>query len=348
MHNMATEPWAAPATDPARLWALGVNGVPLAQYLRWADDAGVFAAMADRDAMTLDEIVAATSLTDHGARAVLGILCSLHVVARAGASYVLSDVAREYLDRRRPYYLGSSLYGMLAAPLPPQLCKGQAVRRYSRFTGTWRDFVRYLRRKNQFGRRAQLTAQHCRNLPINMVAANNPGFVDVRHLADIGGGSGAFAIPLALRYPSMRITLVELPRALRHIPPFLGPHSLGGRIRLLGWNVHRTPWPLRDCDAVLFGNILHFCDDAECLELLRESVRVLPSGGRVFVHEMLWGDAGDGPLTTALWSFWMATISAGRQRTRAEVYGLLTQCNLAPLTTDSTIAGFSLIAAVRA
>lgn len=57
-------------------------------------------------------------------------------------------------------YLGPSLYGMLNAPFPPQLRKGDRVRRYSQFTGTIADTLRYLRKTNQFGRRERLRSQH--------------------------------------------------------------------------------------------------------------------------------------------------------------------------------------------
>ena len=336
-----------PVSDPETLWALGVLGVPLMQYVRWADDAGLLAAMADGSGLTVEEAATRTSLTARGADALLGVLCSVRLVALDGAAYRLADVACEFLDRRKPYYLGPSMYGMLTAPFPPQLRKGERVRRYSQFTGTIADAWRYLRKKNQFGRREQLLAQHRRNLPVAVVAVRSGLFAGIRHLADIGGGSGAFAIPLALAYPAIRITLVELPRALRHIPAFLVPHGVTDRVQLLGFNIHGGSWPLAGCDAVLFGNMFHFCDDEECLHLLAESHRILPRGGRVFVHEMLWNDRRDGPVATALWNFWMATMSSGRQRTLADIHALLSRSGFSPAGGERTLAGFTLAVAKK-
>lgn len=340
-------PLPLPVNDPESLWAFGVHGVPLTQYLRWADDAGLFVAMADGGSLTVEDIATRTSLTERGAEALLGVLRSVRLVSASGAAYRLADVACEYLDKRTPYYLGPSLYGMLGARFPPQLRKGEPVRRYSQFTGTLADAWRYLRKKNQFGRREQLLAQHRRNLPAAIVAVRTGLFDGVRHLADIGGGSGALAIPLALAYPAMRITLVELPRALRHIPGFIAPHGLTDRIELLGVNMHEGSWPLHGCDGILFGNMFHFCDDDECLHLLAESRRILPLGGRVFVHEMLWNDGKDGPVATALWNFWMSTMSAGRQRTRAELHALWSRAGFSPAGEAPTLAGFTLAVAER-
>jgi ubiquinone/menaquinone biosynthesis C-methylase UbiE len=337
-----------PLTDPAPLWELGVLGVPLTQYVRWADDAGLLTALADCDALTADEIAARTPLTPRGASGLLGILCAFGLVRWAGGAYALEPVAREYLDRRAPLYIGPSLYGMLKAPFPPQLRKGDPIRRYSRFTGTLRDWFRYIRKANQFGRREQLFSQHLRNLPIAAVAVETGLFDGARRLADIGGGSGAFAIPLARRLPDLRITLVELPRALPHIGQFLAPHGVQDRVALHGFNVHQTPWPLDGHDAVLFGNFMHFCDDEECLALLRESCRMLPPGGKVFVHEMLWNDRKDGPLVTALWNFWMGTISGGGQRTEREFGDLFERAGFRKTAVVATTGGFSLVAGVKA
>jgi SAM-dependent methyltransferase len=335
-----------PTIDPLALWQLGVHGISLHQYLRWADDVGLFVLLADH-VMSTDEIVERTALTPRGATAMLGLLCSLGVVRRVGESYSLEPVGREYLDRRRIYYAGGVLYGALRAPLPPQLRKGEPIRRYSRFTGTLRDTLRYWRKANQMGRPEQLRAQHSRNLPAAVTAVRAGHFDGVRHLADIGGGSGTFAIPLALDRPDMAITLVELPRALPHIKTFLRHHGVEHRIELVGFNVHRRPWPLTGCDAILFGNVMHFCDDEECLNMLAECYQVLPPGGRLFIHEMLWNDDMKGPLLTALWNFWMATFSSGRQRTRREFSALLGQSGFDGGTSVPTAAGFSLITAAK-
>jgi O-methyltransferase domain len=341
----ATPSLPAPVNDPESLWAFGVHGLPLTQYLRWADDAGLFVAMADGGDLTVQEVAARTLLTERGTEAFLGVLRSVHLASVHGEAHRLADVACEFLDKRKPYYLGPSLYGMLDAPFPPQLRKGERIRRYSQFTGTLADSLRYLRKANQFGRREQLQAQHRRNLPIAVAAVRTGLFDGVRHLADIGGGSGAFAIPLALANPVMRISLMDLPRAVRHIPEFLAPHLVSDRIQLVGFNMHESGWPVEGCDAVLFGNIFHFCDDAECLQLLAESQRLLPLRGRVFVHEMLLNDGKDGPVATALWNFWMSTISAGRQRTRAELQGLLSRAGFTRTVEKPTLAGFTLTAA---
>jgi SAM-dependent methyltransferase len=343
--GVQTDVLPTPRGDLSMLWELGVAGVPLVQYLRWADDVELFTTMADQDEITASEIAARTVLTPRGADALLGVLCGLKLVKRDGDRFVLGQTAREYLDRRRPFYVGVSLYGMLDAPLPRRMRKGERVRRFSKATHSLWDRLRFVRSRNQWGRPERLLVQHSRNFPAAVVAVRAGHFAGVRHLADIGGGSGVFAIPLALEYPDVRITLVELPRSLRHIERFLQPYDVSQRVVLRGFNVHEMPWPLSGCDAILFGNFLHFCDDQECVELLRESARQLPPGGRLFIHEMLWNDRKDGPLPTALWNFWLTSVSAGRQRTLGEFAALLRCAGFHQPRMAVTAGSFSLLTA---
>jgi ubiquinone/menaquinone biosynthesis C-methylase UbiE len=244
--------------------------------------------------------------------------------------------------------VGEALYGMLNAQLPKRLKKGAGPRHFSKTTGTFWYWIRYLRSTTTWGRPERLRIQHSRNFPAAIVAARSGHFTGLKHLLDIGGGSGVFAVPLALENPDLRITLVELPNALPNVRKFLQKYSVETRIELKGCNVHLTPWPLDDCDGILFANFMHFCSDEECLSMLKESNRLLPRGGRLLLHEMLWNDNKDGPLVTALWNFWVTSISAGRQRTKTEFADLLIRSGFQAPVVFETCGGFSLIVSTKA
>ena len=337
-----------PTADLLQLWNLGVAGVPLPQYLRWADDVGLFVAMADSAVMSVDDILGQTALSARGADALLGILCSLHLAHHDGNGYRLSATAREYLDRRSPYYVGPSLYGVFKDRLPARMQKGEQARRYSKTTSSLLYWLRYLTKVTKWGRRSErLEMQHSRNFPAAVVASRSKHFAGLSHIIDIGGGTGALAIPLAAQQPNLRITLVDLQRVLPNTEEFLNRYSVHNRIKLMSFNVHHMPWPFPACDGFLFGNFMHFCADDECLALLNESYRLLPAGGRVILHEMLWNDTKDGPLVTALWNFWLISVSAGRQRTKAEFTDLCTRTGFPEPIVEETCGGFSLLVCIK-
>jgi SAM-dependent methyltransferase len=340
---METSKLLPPASDVNQIWNLGLAGTAFVQYLRWADDLNIFRILSDKKAATLDDIVSMTSLSERGADAFMGVLASLKLVRHDGTRYIPSNELVEYLDKKSEYYVGLSLYGMMKKELPPHLTKNEKVKYWSATSGSLWNKIQYLFSKKQSGRPERLAVQHSRNYPSSVTAVNEGYFDGINHLLDVGGGSGVFAIPLARRNHGMTITLAELPRALKHIRSFLETQGVADRVNLVGFNVYETPWPVPACDGMLFGNFLHFCSDSECEQVLAEAYRILPKGGKIFLHEMLWNDSKDGPLPTALWNFWMISVSAGRQRTREEFETMLTKVGFDDIDVAETSGSFSLI-----
>jgi len=316
--------------------------------VKWADEAGVFRIMADLDGVTCDDVVAATPLNRRGAHALLGVLCGLEIVDRSSdGRYALTEVAREYLDSRRPFYIGPALFARLTASLPQAFSKGY---RPPRLSDVMRDRLESAspgRDPYTFGHREQLSVQHTAGFAPAAVAVRTGVFDGTRHLIDLCGGSGVFSIPLALRHPAMRITLVDLPYALPVIEEYLQQHAVADRIHLTGFNVFQSPWPVPRVDGVLIANFLHGCDDDECRLLLREIRKVLLPRGRVFIHEMLWNDEQTGPLLTALWNFLLASGSSGGQRTAAACAALLSDAGFGDVSVVPTAGCYSLISATK-
>jgi O-methyltransferase len=337
-----------PATDACVLFEHGIWGTPLPQYIKWADEAGMFRLMADCDGVTPGQIAASTEINVRGAGALLGVLCALEVVARrTDGRYVLTPVAREYLDSRAPFYVGPALHATLSTPFPQSLRKGHRAPRISDVTrdrpGT--DAPR-TPDPYTFGQPEQLRVQHTAGLAPAAVAVQTGLFDDVSHLIDLCGGSGVFSIALALARPAMRITLVDLPAALPIIGEYMRQYGVGDRVTLAGCNVFQTPWPLPHVDGVLIANFLHGCDDDECRFLFAEIRRTLLPRGRVLIHEMLWNEDRTGPRLTALWHFLLTSGSAGGQRTASEFAALLTESGFDLQSIVPTFSCYSLLKAV--
>jgi len=337
-----------PATDPSVLFEHGIWGTPLPQYSQWADEAGVFRLMADCDGVTPEQVAASTEINVRGAAALLGVLCALRIVARrTDGGYILTPVAREYLDSRAPFYAGPALHARLNAPFPQALRQGYRAPRISSAT---RDRTGTDANRSPdpytFGQPEQLRVQHSAGFAPAVVAVRTGLFVGISHLIDLCGGSGVFSIALALSQPAMRITLVDLPAALPIIGEYLRQYGVDDRVTLAGHNVFRTPWPLPQVDGVLVANFLHGCDDDECRFLLGEIRRTLLPGGHVLIHEMLWNEDRTGPRLTALWNFLLTSGSSGGQRTASEFAGLLTESGFALLSIVPTAGCYSLLKAV--
>jgi hypothetical protein len=319
---------------------LGVKGftddVPLAQYVAWSEQAGLFSLLAG-GATSFKDICERTDLTYRGADALLGILAALKLVRRhAGGIFELTELAREYLVQQSPYYAGPALFVNCGSPIP------------AAYVRTRTEAASAAERPRMvFGTLQTLENQHARNFAPSVAAVRAGHFQGTSHLVDIGGGSGVFAIPLAIDYPEMRLTLVDLPQAIEGSRQLLAQYGVDTRVDLLGMDIFMVPWPIPECDGILFGNMFHGFRDAFCLTFARQSFEKLVPGGRVWLHEMLWDADRNGPLKTALWNASMRrdSIGDGKQRTAKECIALLESAGFVDAVETPTSGGFSLISA---
>lgn len=313
----------------------------IAQYIAWANDAGVFQALSRSDGGTVADVAARTDLTEAGADSLLGVLCAAQLVIRdVSATYELTETARCYFLADSAFYVGDQLN--VSRRLPPAYSRRAAGMR-ARLELKWLSLIPSYR----FGSKPRLRNQHARNLSAGAAAVRTGEFKDVRHMVDLAGGSGSFAIPLALEHAGTQITLVELPEALPNIRPFLTAHNLSAAVQLLGMNALKFPWSIPQCDGIFVGNFLHGFSDYTCHKVCMEAFRHLKVGGRLWIHEIVWNERKDGPMVTALLHAGMRSGGQGRQRTVLELQDILTQAGFSNVYVVPTSGAYCLIVGVK-
>jgi len=314
----------------------------LVHYVAWACKAEIFELAAARTAITIDDVCAHTCLNEAGADSLLGVLTALGLTTRSADSrYALTSIARDYFLRRSPFYLGDQFRSRGGAILPGYL-RGQ-----NRLWIKARRRLLGLLPAIRFGSKVRLRNQHARNLAACATAVRSGEFDCVRCLVDIAGGSGAFAIPLALSLPTERIVLTDLPQALNNIRRMLVEHGVEKRVELLGLNAFRYPWPIPSCDGIFIGNFLHSFDDATSSAICREAFERLSPGGKLWVHEMTWNPNKDGPLITALMHAGMRSAALGRQRTVQELTDILRSAGFVNPYARRSAGAYELVAASK-
>jgi acetylserotonin N-methyltransferase len=312
------------------------------QYVAWAQKAGVFEALAAIGKAFGDELSAHTCLNGAGVDALLGVLCSLDLVTQdVGGRYALAPAGREYFLRASPFFIGDQLFAPRRG-IPRQYTE----RHTSLKTRTASKLVLNLSPTLRFGTMKRLDNQHARNLSAGIAAVQAGDFRGVHCLVDLGGGSGTFSIPLALKYRDMRIVLAELPQALKNVRRRLAQQNLLERIELVAVNVFVRPWRIPDCEGIFIGNLLHAFGDDNCLMVCREAYERLPAGGKIWLHEMTWNAGRAGPLVTSLWNATMR-LGSGKQRSVDELVGLLSEAGFVESHAVPTAAAFTLISATK-
>ena len=167
-----------------------------------------------------------------------------------------------------------------------------------------------------------------------------------RRLLDVGGGSGAYAIAVALAFPEARATVLEASPVDRIARRTISAAGLDGRIDVVTADMFADPWPA-DHDTHLFSNVLHDWNEADCRRLLEKSVAALPHGGRLLIHDMLLDDDKSGPLWAAEYSVLLTTVTQGRLYSAAEIGDWLADLGMRIVARAPTALGRSVLSASR-
>ena len=121
---------------------------------------------------------------------------------------------------------------------------------------------------------------------------------DKRNLLDIGGGPGIYSIALCQRFPHLRATVWDLPRAIKIASGYVGRYGMSERVSL-----HPGDWNTDDFgsgyDALLMSNILHG-EGSLAKEKLEKAMNALEPGGLLIIQDFLIRDDNSGPQTAAL------------------------------------------------
>lgn len=313
-------------------WAVG-TGESLSQYVAWSSQAGIFSLLA-QGRLFPNEICEKTKLAPRGVNALVPVLLALKLLVRdPDGSLALSTTASEYLLPESPYYVGQGLFIGREVPLPQ---------------GYTQPTPPSAGPKKVWDTSLRLHIQHSRNFAPSVIAARSGEFADRTNVVDIGGGSGVIAIPLVLDNPNINVTLVDQADTVSAATEFLAKYHVQDRIKLLSMNVLEEDWAsFTGCDAVFFGNFFHFLDDKTCQMLCEKAFRILPSGGKLFLHEVLFHESMQGPLLAALWNAIMVGYTEGRQRTASELFKLASAAGFKRCRITPTALSFSLITAEK-
>lgn len=336
-----------PTTDNRPLWDIWLSGFQLPS-LTAADELGIFTYLADHPSRS-GEIASALRLGSRSIEALLNLLTALGFIARRNGIFHLNELSRCYLLPESPHYWGGVLHTVRDMPVSHSMII-DAVRSDSftniednagprKFTDEWKQSTLSAEQARRFTEK-----MHSHGFSSALALARFQFFDDIRSLLDIGGGSGCYSIALAAAHPLMRCTIAELPPVCQCTIDYVERYGLSDRIKIAPIDMFREEWPYGH-DAIFMSDILHDWSLEHCLYLLQRAYNALPSGGRIFIHEVLLEDNGIGPLTANAYSLAMLMVAEGKQFSGHEITSLLKQAGFNAMDITPTYGYYSLITA---
>jgi len=122
-----------------------------------------------------------------------------------------------------------------------------------------------------------------------------------RHLLDLGGGPGTYAIRFCMNNLRLKATVYDLPTTRPFAEKTIAKFNLQGRIDFKGVDYLREDIE-GIYDVVWLSQILHGEGPENCRKIIAKAVSVLETGGMILIHDFILNDSMDGPLFPALFS----------------------------------------------
>lgn len=304
-----------------------------------ADELGVFALL-DKSPATASDVAKNLSLGARPTEALLGALTSLGYLVQHNKRFYLTEVSKNFLLPHSPYYWGGVFHLLRSSPASHSALL-EALRK-DKSTAYGDKDIWETHETNSEEARAFASFMHSQTITAAIGAAKRGNFEGVRHLLDVGGGSGAFCFPLVQHYSELHCTILELPVVCKIAEEYIAQAGLQERIDTYVGDFFKQPFP-SGYDAILFSNIFHDWSREKCLQLSQRSFEALPSGGRIYLHEILLSDTKDSPTVATLYSINMILATEGKQFTALELEQILTEARFKDISVTQTSGYYSLI-----
>ncbi len=241
---------------------------------------------------TVDELAELLDADRRGLATLLDALAAMGLLAKDGDCFTNTASARRFLVNGGPEYIGN------------------IIMHHHHLLDGWAQLERAVRRgqpveKRSYGEERERESFQLGMLNLAMgIAPHLAEQVDLqgcRHLLDLGGGPGTYAIHFCRANPKLRATIVDRPTTREFAIKAVRFFGLGDRIDFMSADFTVDPLPGR-YDVAWVSQVLHSYAPEECRTILAKVVAGLEPGGLIMVHEFFLNNAKDGPLFPALFS----------------------------------------------
>ncbi len=122
-----------------------------------------------------------------------------------------------------------------------------------------------------------------------------------KHLLDLGGGPGTYAIHFCLANPDLKATVFDFSATRPFAEKTIAKFGLSDRIDFMSGSYIEGSIE-GTYDVAWLSHIFHGEGPDECRKIVEKTVSAMAEGGLILVHDFILNDTFDGPLFPALFS----------------------------------------------
>jgi acetylserotonin N-methyltransferase len=314
-----------------------------------ADELGIFRSLGDAG-LTTDQLAGSHGLDPRALAILLAALASSNLIEMREGKWRALPPARTWLHPEAEGYWGGFLNGFRDRnPLHAQLVEAMK-------TGKRPDAFRSGAPEWERGEMSDVAAQriasfmHSHSMAPARGAAAQSVFGEVRHLMDVGCGSGVYGIEIARAHPNLKVTLLDLAAMATEAGNYVARYGVADRVGTAACNMFTEEWPQGGSggpDAHFFANVFHDWSVETNRLLAQKSFAALPSGGRILLSEILMDDDGTGPWHAAAFSLLMLVGTLGKQYALPEFRDILEGAGFTDVEAVRTGGGYYSLVSAR-
>ena len=310
-----------------------------------ADETGIFRALGDAP-LTTDQLAGGLGLDPRALGILLAALASSDLIEKREGKWRALPAARTWLHPEAEGYWGGFLMGFRErGPLHGQLLEAmQTGKRPERFRSGAPEWERGEMSAEAAERIASF--MHSHSMAPARGAAAQGVFGVVSHLMDVGCGSGVYGIEIARAHPALQVTLMDLAAMAHEAGQYVERAGMRERIGTAACNMFTEDWPVGP-DAHFFANVFHDWSEETNRLLAQKSFAALPSGGRIFLSEILMDDDLAGPWYAASFSLLMLVGTLGKQYSLPEFRAILESAGFTDVQAVRTGGGYYSLVSAR-
>jgi len=154
---------------------------------------------------------------------------------------------------------------------------------------------------------------------------------DRRHLLDLGGGPGTYAIQFCLHNPELKATVYDLPTTRTFAEKTIAQFNLTSRIDFKDIDYLEEDIE-GQYDVAWLSQILHGEGPEDCRKIIKKTAASLKPGGMILIHEFILDNTMDGPLFPALFALNMLLgTPAGQSYSEKQLKHMLSEAGVGEL-----------------
>jgi hypothetical protein len=254
---------------------------------------GIFTVL-DDGPLTTRQVASACKIDPRAAERLLNALCAMHLLEKTEHGFGPTSEAVTYLSQKSPHYLGYMImhhHHLMPSwsRLDEAVKSGRPVRERTSLS------------EDQVRRESFLMGMFNMAMQVAPKVAAHLDLSDCRHLLDLGGGPGTYAIHFCRHNPGLKATVFDLPTTQPFAEKTIGRFQMLDRVAFQAGDFTAEPIP-GSYDVVWLSHILHAEGFEMACRIVRKAVSALTRHGLIVIHEFILDDSMDGPLFAALFS----------------------------------------------